>query len=61
MVVKYQFGKNWSWCTEPSPASNSALPRITERQVEIVYRLDSPQCSFGSCKYQNNRDFFFKL
>ena len=44
-MVKYQFGKNWSWCNDLKSASE-----IEEKHIDLIYRMDVNPCSFGACK-----------
>ncbi|CAF0845967.1 unnamed protein product, partial [Brachionus calyciflorus] len=44
-MVKILFGKNWQWCSDLSSTAE-----INDKNVDIVYRIDSNPCYFGSCK-----------
>ncbi len=46
-MVKIQFGKNWSWHNADQHESE-----ISDKKLEMVYRLDASKCYNGSCKYK---------
>lgn len=44
-MVKYQFNKNWSWTNELENSND-----ITDKEIDIVYRIDANLCLPGVCK-----------
>ena len=44
-MVKYKFGKMWSWTND---LKNSTA--IDQKHIDMIYRLDAPRCAPGSCK-----------
>lgn len=44
-MVKIIFGKNWQWYQDVSASCN-----ITNKNVDVVYRIDANPCFYGSCK-----------
>jgi ubiquitin carboxyl-terminal hydrolase 48 len=44
-MVKYQFGKNWSWCSEILSQTE-----ITQQHLDTAYKINATLCTNGNCK-----------